>query len=293
MMTSQTTWDVFISHASEDKQQFVKPLAMILTRGGVKVWYDEFTLRAGDSLSRSIDKGWVNSKNGVVVISKAFIDKKWPEYELQGLITLEMASKDKKVIPIWFGVSHDEVRSFSPTFADKLALDTAHQNTGIIALRIVEIVRPDIFESLKKRAIFLEAVKAAEPQLAPINQRSRSPLRHATLSKSLLRRSHLVSKVLQDVSPLSLEQLIDRFRRDVYPEDSIEQWESLAIAYLNLTHNRELEIEQKKEIFGALLKASSDSITVEDLLRFRYVTTDMIIETCKNVVPKINTEEKE
>jgi TIR domain len=292
-MTSQTKWDVFISHASEDKEKFVKPLAMILARAGVKVWYDEFTLRAGDSLSRSIDKGLANSKNGVVVISKAFIKKKWPEYELRGLITLEMASRDNKVIPVWYCVSHDEVMSFSPTLADKLALDKTNQSTELIALRIIEIVRPDIIIKLKKRAVFLEAIKAAEPQLVPINQLISSPIRHATLSKTLLQRSHLVSKVLQDVSPLSFEQLIDSFRRDLYPEDSIEQWESLAIAYLSLTQNQELEIEQKKEIFGALLKASSGSITEEDLLRFSYITPEMIIEAFRNVVPKINDEEKE
>ena len=77
----------------------------------------EFTLRAGDSLMRSIDKGLANSKSGIVVISKAFIEKKWPEYELRGLITLEMASKNNKVIPVWYGVSRDEVMAFSPTLA--------------------------------------------------------------------------------------------------------------------------------------------------------------------------------
>ena len=92
-MVSQTEWDVSISHASEDKEKFVKPLAIILARAGVKVWYDQFTLRAGDSLLRSIDKGLANSKSGIVVISKAFIEKKWPEYELRGLMTRERRVK--------------------------------------------------------------------------------------------------------------------------------------------------------------------------------------------------------
>ena len=290
-MVSQTEWDVFISHASEDKEKFVKPLAIILARAGVKVWYDEFTLRAGDSLMRSIDKGLANSKSGIVVISKAFIEKKWPEYELRGLITLEMASKNNKVIPVWYGVSRDEVMAFSPTLADKLALDTTRQSIETIALRVIEIVRPDIIITLKKRALFLEAVQAAKPQSIPINKIISSPIRHATLSKSLLQRSHLVSKVLQDVSPLSLERLIDSLRRDLYPQDSIEHWEALTIAYLNLTQNRELDIEQKKEIFRALLMASSGLITEEDLLRFRYITPEMIIEAFRNVVPTINDEE--
>jgi TIR domain len=292
-MVSQTEWDVFISHASEDKEKFVKPLATILARVGVEVWYDEFTLKAGDSLMRSIDKGLAHSKSGVVVISRAFIEKKWPEYELRGLITLEMSSKNNKVIPVWYGVSHDEVMAFSPTLADKLELDTTRQSIETIALRIIEIVRPDIMITLKKRALFLEALQAAKLQSVPINKIIRSPIRHATLSESLLRRSHLVSKVLQEVSPLSLEELIDSFRRDLYPQDSIEDWETLAIAYLNLTQNRELEIEQKKEIFNALLLTGSGSIPEEDLLRLRYITPEMIAEAFRNVIPTIKGEEKE
>jgi TIR domain len=50
-------WDVFISHASEDKEDFVRPLAESLSRSGLRVWYDEFTLKVGDSLRRSIDYG--------------------------------------------------------------------------------------------------------------------------------------------------------------------------------------------------------------------------------------------
>lgn len=49
--------DLFISHASEDKADFVKPLADELINLGVSVWYDEYTLRIGDSLRRSIDQG--------------------------------------------------------------------------------------------------------------------------------------------------------------------------------------------------------------------------------------------
>ena len=64
-----TTFDVFISHASEDKDDFVRDLANSLQRHGLKVWYDEFTLRVGDSLRRSIENGLKNSSYGVVVLS--------------------------------------------------------------------------------------------------------------------------------------------------------------------------------------------------------------------------------
>jgi len=72
-------WDVFICHASEDKDSFVRPLAMGLQEAQLKVWYDEFTLNAGDSLRRSIDKGLAGSRWGLVVLSPYFFAKEWPQ----------------------------------------------------------------------------------------------------------------------------------------------------------------------------------------------------------------------
>lgn len=80
----QKEWDVFISHASEDQETFVRPLAEALTQLGVRVWYSEFSLKLGDSLSRSIDKGLAGSTFGLVVISEFFINKKWPETRTKG-----------------------------------------------------------------------------------------------------------------------------------------------------------------------------------------------------------------
>lgn len=80
-------YDVFISHASEDKDSVVRPLALALKEKGVNVWYDEFELKIGDSLRRKIDQGLSKSKFGIVVISRSFIKKGWTNYELDGLMT--------------------------------------------------------------------------------------------------------------------------------------------------------------------------------------------------------------
>lgn len=89
-MSEEKAWDVFVSHASEDKETFVRPLAVALQGLGVSVWYDEFSLRIGDSLSRSINKGIANSRFGLVIVTPAFIEKPWPEYELRGLVAREI-----------------------------------------------------------------------------------------------------------------------------------------------------------------------------------------------------------
>lgn len=64
--------DVFISHASEDKDDVARPLAHALRRRGLSVWYDEFELKMGDSLRQKIDRGLAASRFGVIVFSKAF-----------------------------------------------------------------------------------------------------------------------------------------------------------------------------------------------------------------------------
>jgi len=77
-----TKYDVFISHATEDKEDFVKSLADALQIAGYKVWYDDFTLKIGDSLRESIDNGLANSRYGIVVFSSAFFQKKWPGQDM-------------------------------------------------------------------------------------------------------------------------------------------------------------------------------------------------------------------
>jgi signal transduction histidine kinase len=138
-------WDVFISHASEDKDVFVRPLARALSQLGVKVWYDEFSLEVGDSLARSIDEGLAGSRYGIVVISPSFMQKRWPERELRGLVQREVLAEEKLILPIWFGVTQQEVVKFSPPLADAFALDAIHMDAEQIALSLLKIVRPDVY----------------------------------------------------------------------------------------------------------------------------------------------------
>lgn len=135
-------YDVFISHASEDKDAIVRDLAAALADEGLDVWYDEFELRIGSSLRRSIDQGLANSRFGVVVLSTAFFNRDWPNYELDGLVTREMASGGQQLIlPIWHNVTKDEVIRYSPSLADKLALRTADSTVSEIAAEIASVIR--------------------------------------------------------------------------------------------------------------------------------------------------------
>lgn len=133
-------FDVFISHAGEDKNDVVRPLAVALQDAGLTVWYDEFELRIGDSLRRKIDAGIARSRFGVVVLSAAFFAKSWPQYELDGLVTMSVSGK-QVLLPLWHNISKDEVISASPSLADKVALSTADYSISEIASEIAAVVR--------------------------------------------------------------------------------------------------------------------------------------------------------
>lgn len=169
-------WDVFISHASEDKQAFVEPLAVALLNVGLSVWYDKFTLRLGDSLSGSIDEGLANCRFGVVVISQAFLSKPWTAYELAGLVTREIAT-GKKILPVWHGVTRDQIIAKSPTLADKLAVRTEDSSASEIALQILQVVRPDIYEGTDRASLIARMDGTAIKQLEADLEEARDELR--------------------------------------------------------------------------------------------------------------------
>lgn len=133
-------YDVFISHASEDKDAIVRPLANALRDNGLSVWYDEFELKIGDSLRRKIDIGLAKSNFGIVVISRSFIRKGWTNYELDGLITRSV-SGEQVLLPIWHDITKQEVIDYSPSLADKVARNTAINTVDEIALEITELIR--------------------------------------------------------------------------------------------------------------------------------------------------------
>lgn len=132
-------YDIFICHASEDKETFVRELAEALSREGLKVWYDDFALRLGDSLRRSIDHGLSCSRYGVVILSESFFRKDWPQKELDALVAKEY-NFDKVILPIWHGVTREQVQMFSPLLADRLAV-SSRKGIDVVVREILKAVK--------------------------------------------------------------------------------------------------------------------------------------------------------
>jgi hypothetical protein len=150
-------FDVFISHASEDKSAFVTPLANALKRYGLRVWFDKFTLKVGDSLHRSIEKGLARSRYGVVVFSPKFLAKNWPMTELDGLFEREMEGH-KVILPVWHRLSSARIKKVLPMLAGKFALRSS-DGIEAVARSLVETVRPELLELDVKQASAFEATE--------------------------------------------------------------------------------------------------------------------------------------
>ncbi|MBN9452944.1 MAG: toll/interleukin-1 receptor domain-containing protein [Bosea sp.] len=139
-------YDVFISHASEDKSVFVRPLANALVSLGVRVWYDEHSIEYGDSIREKVDQGLVRSKCGIIVFSEFFLRKPWPAYELDGLVGNQFADNVRQLIPIWHNVTADQIRKKSPPWALRKALVTKEMTAEDISIELLRLVRYDLFE---------------------------------------------------------------------------------------------------------------------------------------------------
>ena len=133
-------YDVFISHAGEDKDEVVRPLANALRESGLSVWYDEFELSIGDSLRRKIDTGIARSRFGIVVLSTHFFAKGWPQYELDGITTMSVSGK-QAILPIWHKLTKAQVIAESPSLADKVARNTADFTIEEIAEEIAQVIQ--------------------------------------------------------------------------------------------------------------------------------------------------------
>lgn len=120
------SYEIFVSHASEDKDAFVRPLAEWLSTHAFKVWYDEYVLKAGDSIRDKINDGLRTCRYGVVVLSPRFFAKPWPTRELNALYNLVIKDPERRLIPIILDMTFKEVEEKDPLLADVKAVSAGH-----------------------------------------------------------------------------------------------------------------------------------------------------------------------
>ncbi len=156
------SWDLFISHASEDKGDVARPLADLLKARGFKVWYDEYTLTVGDNLFKSINQGLAQSRFGVVILSPTFFGKKWTQEELHGLFALETPD-EKRILPVWHKVTATDVTQFSSILANRLGVTTANGLEHVVA---------KLAQAIDRHSTVLPPADRAEPPTLPLHPHS-------------------------------------------------------------------------------------------------------------------------
>ncbi|NOU24803.1 MAG: toll/interleukin-1 receptor domain-containing protein [Methylotenera sp.] len=134
----------FISHDSRDKDVLVRELASTLQKMLCPVWYDEYSLIAGQSLRESIEKGLRECKKCVLVLSPSFLaNGGWTKAEFDSIFTREIMEKQNVIVPVWHNVSKEEIYQYSPRLVDKVGISST---LGIeeVARRILRAVNHEV-----------------------------------------------------------------------------------------------------------------------------------------------------
>lgn len=109
-MDHHYSYDLFISHAVEDKILLVNELAARLEARGIKVWYTGQELSIGDAVRDTLVEGIRHCRYGVIVFSPSYISKIMSSGELSMLINYKRQG-EKVIIPILFEVTTEELAS--------------------------------------------------------------------------------------------------------------------------------------------------------------------------------------
>lgn len=146
---SKAIRDIFICHAGEDKEEVVRPMVEAFTQAGISCWYDEAEIQWGDSITNRVNEGLATSRYVVVVFSSAFIQKNWPQRELNAVLNQEASTGEVKVLPLLVGSEEEkrQILSQFPLLNDKRYLPwdgdlRSIVNALLLRLRHEEIAAP-------------------------------------------------------------------------------------------------------------------------------------------------------
>jgi hypothetical protein len=125
-MNYRNEWEkprAFISHDSRDKASIAESIALQLQKFMCPVWYDQFSLRVGDSLRESIEGGLKECHKCILVLTPNFLSNKgWSKQEYDSIFTREVVEKQRVILPVWHEISAQDVYQFSPILADRVAV---------------------------------------------------------------------------------------------------------------------------------------------------------------------------
>lgn len=135
----------FISHDSRDKDEIARPLALELSRKMCPVWFDEYSLKVGDSLRESIESGLREARKCVVILTPNFLSNPgWTKTEFNSIFTKELVENRSAILPVWAGVDRNQVAAYSLVLADRVGARWSDGIDKVVAdlLRAIDIYAP-------------------------------------------------------------------------------------------------------------------------------------------------------
>lgn len=138
MVFSKYTYDVFISHAVEDKIAIANDLCKRLEEAGLRIWYSGKELKVGDSIEASIRTNLSQSKYAVVIFSQHYLSKNWPMKEFYLLLSHEIAQR-KVILPVLYEVTVDDLKQKDISMADKFAIPFSKGMDYVVEKLVEEI----------------------------------------------------------------------------------------------------------------------------------------------------------
>lgn len=95
-------YDVFISHSAKDRE-FATSLATDLVQAGLRVWFDQWNIKVGDSLAQAIYKAIKESRFLLIVMSRDYFQSTtWTKQEWQYALANEIQDKGVRLIPVLY-----------------------------------------------------------------------------------------------------------------------------------------------------------------------------------------------
>jgi len=102
-------------------------------------------------------------------------------------------------------------------------------------------------------------VNSREDQLKTValEELTPSPVRHDSLSSSQLESIKTIHATFSEVYPISLNESIKNFKRDLNPDREIQLWLKMVDTFNALTKDGQYpRIEQRQEVFSVILASS-------------------------------------
>jgi TIR domain len=142
-MEDRNKWEkprAFIAHDSRDKKEIAEPIAIQLQKWMCPVWFDQYSLKVGDSLRESIEQGLKECSKCILVLTPNFLSNGgWTKREYDSIFTRELVERQRVILPVWHNVSAEDVYKYSPILADRVGVDWENGSEEV-ARRLLRVI---------------------------------------------------------------------------------------------------------------------------------------------------------